>query len=81
MATPNVVPLAHAPFALGLDTVNRIDELAYKATGIVRCIGLLGEHMDDVMPSDAVAGACWAAQSLIEEMQELAKARTGGQSA
>ena len=62
--------------ALTFDQAAQIETCAYKAVAILRVIRHASE-VKDVMPDGALAGACWAAEDLVSEMERIA---TGGNS-
>lgn len=62
--------------SLSLAEVDRIHDCANKAKGIVTLLRYAAPELGDC-PDDAIAGACWAAEGLIEEMERIAT-RTEG---
>lgn len=56
---------------LTLAQVDKADELAYKARGIVACIRI-ASNANDELPDDAIAGACWAVDDMVTELCALA---------
>lgn len=62
--------------ALTLADVDRIHDCANKAKSIVTLLRYAAPELGDC-PDDAIAGACWAAEGLIEEMERIAT-RTEG---
>lgn len=56
---------------LTLPQVDRADELAYKARGIVACIRI-ASNANDELPDDAIPGACWAVEDMMTELCALA---------
>ena len=64
------------PFAtLTLNQVDRADELTYKARGIVALIRVATGNQTDELPDDAIPGACWAVEDMIEQLGQLAHGR------
>lgn len=61
---------------LTFEQTGRIETCAYQAVAILRVIRH-GAEAPDVMPDGALAGACWAAEDLVAEMERIA---TGGNS-
>lgn len=54
-----------------LEASDRISELIYKATGILSVIGRAGEG-DEILPTHALSGACWAVRDMLAEVDALA---------
>lgn len=50
--------------------IDRIDELTYKARGIVQ---MIRGAADSELPDDAIPGACWAVESLLDEIKAVAR--------
>jgi hypothetical protein len=61
---------------LTLADVDRINELAYKAKGIIATLRCASSQFAG--PQNALEGACWAAESLIEEMERIATEKENG---
>ena len=57
------------PRTLTLDQLNRCDEIASQITGIVHCIQATSQT--DIVPDDAIPGACWAVTSLLNQMLQI----------
>lgn len=53
-----------------LEQVDRADELACKARAILACVRVASERGQD-LPDDAIPGACWAVEDMIEELGRL----------
>lgn len=63
---------ASASRELTLSEVDRINECSYKARGIVGLIRLASGHDHGEAPGDLIAGACWAAEGFISEVEKIA---------
>lgn len=61
---------------LTFDQTSRVETCAYQAVAILRVIRH-GAEVPDVLPDGALAGACWAVEDLVSEMERIA---TGGNS-
>ena len=75
MADGNAKP-AQAHKSLTLEEVDRIHECAYQAAGIIALIRTAAPNIH-AAPDDALPGACWIAERLIEEMQQIATGNGG----
>ena len=53
-----------------LAQVGRADELTFKARAIVACIRAAATQQGE-LPDDAIPGACWAAEDMIQELGSL----------
>lgn len=60
-----------------LDQVDRADELSCKARGIVALIRIANGNQTDELPDDAIPGACWAVEDMIEELGKIAHGSAG----
>lgn len=56
---------------LTLADVDRIHDCANKAKSIITVLRYAAPELSEC-PDDAIAGACWAAEGLIEEMARIA---------
>ena len=56
--------------AMTLAQVDRADELTFKARAIVACIRAASAQQGE-LPDDAIPGACWAAEDMIQELGSL----------
>lgn len=63
--------------AISLAEVDRIHECAYQATGILMLLRHSSGNPDVEVPEDALIGACWAAERLVKEMEDLATKKEG----
>lgn len=67
--------VATTPYvALALEDVDRINDCANKAKSIITVLRYAAPELSEC-PDDAIAGACWAAEGLIEEMERIATHR------
>lgn len=57
--------------ALTFDQTAQIETSAYKAIAILRVVRH-ASAVPDVMPDGALAGACWAVEDLVSEMERIA---------
>ena len=57
--------------SLTLADVDRINDCANKAKSIITVLRYAAPELSEC-PDDAIAGACWAAEGFIEEMERIA---------
>lgn len=69
---PKGAERASATRELTLNEVDRINECSYKARGIVGLIRIASGRALDEAPCDYIAGACWAAEGFISEVERIA---------
>jgi hypothetical protein len=74
MATESVATQRPAPWYLPFDDVTRANDVAYKLRSLVECIRS-ASLSDDEPPEDAIAGACWLARDLVDELEAIATMR------
>lgn len=58
--------------AVTLAEMDRINDCAYQATGILVLLRHATGAPDVEIPEDALHGACWAVEGLVKEMERLA---------
>lgn len=54
---------------------DRIDDLAHKAIGILQVLKRV--DTSDVLPTNSISGAAWAAEDIVREIQALATKKGG----
>lgn len=55
--------------------IDRVNDLCFKARSIVEVIRAAAEVPRGTIPDDAIPGACWAVECLIEEIEAVASTR------
>lgn len=62
-------------FYLPPDEVDQATDTAHKLRGLVDCMRVASLSSDDLTSTDSIAGACWLARDLIDELERISTLR------
>lgn len=71
MATESVATEHPGAWYLPFDDINRANDVAHKLRSVVECIRSASLSRDN-LKDDAIAGACWTATDLVDELEAIA---------
>ena len=74
MATESVATEHPGTWYLPFDDINHAGEVAHKLRSVVECIRSASLSPDN-LKDDAIAGACWTAIDLVDELEAIATMR------